>query len=136
MTGCARRCAGRRDATANASCGDTGSRRSRAGLWCWLAVGLWKGPSRGWVRRGGSARPKGGGPTTAGGVGGVVSPLGGGKDLRVAGSVAAVRQGLREAARDRGGDDLRGDEQADAKRRLVRAGGWSLGYASRWRRRV
>jgi hypothetical protein len=32
----------------------------------------------------------------------------------VAGSVAAVQQGLREAARDRGGDDLRGDEQADA----------------------
>ena len=42
--------------TATASCGDTGSRRSRAGLWCWLAVGLWKGPSRGWVCRVGSRR--------------------------------------------------------------------------------
>ena len=41
---------------------------------------------------------------------GVASPLGRGADLRVAGLVAAVQQGLREVARDRGGDDLRSDE--------------------------
>jgi putative transposase len=40
--------------------------------------------------------------------------------LRVAGLVAALEQGLRETARDRGGDDLGGDEPADAGR-LARA---------------
>ena len=46
---------------------------------------------------------------------------GGRADLRVAWPVAAVQQGLREAARDRGGDDLRRDEQAHAAQ--VGAGG-------------
>jgi transposase len=45
---------------------------------------------------------------------GVTSPLGRGAHLRVAGFVAAVQQGLRKVARDGGGDDLRGDEPADA----------------------
>lgn len=45
----------------------------------------------------------------------VTSPLGREEDFRLAGPVAAVQQGLREVARDRGGDDLRGDEQAHAE---------------------
>jgi hypothetical protein len=43
------------------------------------------------------------------------SASGGGEDLRVAGSLAAVQQGLRAVARDRGGDDIRRDEQVDAE---------------------
>ena len=45
----------------------------------------------------------------------VASPLGRREDLCLVGLVAVVQQGLREAARDRGSDDLRCcDEPADA----------------------
>ena len=39
----------------------------------------------------------------------------GGEDLRVAGPLTAVQQGLREVARDRGGDALWRYEPADAE---------------------
>ncbi len=52
---------------------------------------------------------------------GAASPLGRGADLGMVGPVAAACQRLREVARDRGGDDLWRDEQADAERRLARA---------------
>jgi transposase len=54
-------------------------------------------------------------------VPGPAEAVGGGANLRLVGAVAAVQQGLRKAARDRGGDDLRGDEPHHAAQ--VGAGG-------------
>jgi putative transposase len=42
--------------TPTGSCGATAWRKSRAVSRCYLAVGSWRGPSRGWACRGGSAR--------------------------------------------------------------------------------
>jgi transposase len=48
-------------------------------------------------------------------VPGLGEEMGGGKDVRVVGSVAAVQQRLRASARDGGDDDLRSDESHHAE---------------------